>query len=121
MKEAEARERLKRLRDEFQSTVESLKERLSQNERDSSGELAMTDQHPADIATETADRELDASREAMFEARLGQIDAAFKRLGSGTYGRCVDCGETIPDERLALVPDTPYCVKDAQREQARAQ
>ena len=45
---------------------------------------------------------------------------AFVRLRAGTYGICVDCGETIPDERLRLVPDTPYCVKDAAREQARA-
>jgi RNA polymerase-binding transcription factor DksA len=57
----------------------------------------------------------------MFEARLKQIDDAFARLKAGTYGICVICGQPIPDERLQLVPDTPYCVKDAAREQARAQ
>lgn len=119
MKDNEARERLEKLRDEFRSTVDALKERLSQPERDAA-DVAVVDQHPADTATETADRELDASREAMFEARLGQIDEAFGRLKSGTYGVCIDCGEAIPDERLALMPDTPYCVKDATREQARA-
>lgn len=119
MEETEARERLEKLREEFQSTVDALKERLATSERDAT-DVAVVDQHPADTATETADRELDVSREAMFEARLSQIEEAFGRLKSGTYGTCIDCGQRIPDERLALMPDTPYCVKDATREQARA-
>jgi RNA polymerase-binding transcription factor DksA len=117
----EARQRLERLREEFASTVAALRERLAQPEREATGELAGVDQHPADTATDTAERELDVSRVAMFDARLRQIDDAFDRLKRGTYGRCIDCGQPIPDERLELLPDTPYCVKDAQREQARAQ
>ena len=120
MEEREARERLERLRDEFRSTVTAIRERLAQPERDSGGDIAIVDQHPADVATETAERELDVSRAAMFEARLGQIDDALRRLGDGTYGTCAVCGKAIPDERLALVPDTPFCVADASREQARA-
>lgn len=115
----EARDRLEKLRAEFQATVDAIRERLAQPERDTS-DIALVDQHPADVATETSERELDVSREAMFEARLRQIDDAFARIKTGTYGICIDCGETIPDERLRLVPDTPYCVKDAAREQARA-
>jgi RNA polymerase-binding transcription factor DksA len=117
----EARQRLERLREEFASTVAALRERLAQPEREATGELAGVDQHPADTATDTAERELDVSRVAMFDARLRQIDDAFDRLERGTYGRCIDCSQPIPDERLELLPDTPYCVKDAQREQARAQ
>ena len=116
-----ARRRLERLRDEFQASVEEIRARLAQPQRDSSGELAIVDQHPADVATDTSERELDVSREAIFEARLKQIDDALTRLASGTYGRCIICNTMIPDERLAAVPDTPFCVKDAQREQARAQ
>jgi RNA polymerase-binding transcription factor DksA len=99
----------------------AIRARLAQSERETSGELAIVDQHPADTATDTAERELDASRAAMFEARLRQIDDAFDRLKQGGYGICVDCGQPIPKERLELLPDTPYCLKDAQREQARAQ
>ena len=120
MKEEEARERLTKLRGEFASTVDALKQRLAQSELESGGDIALVDQHPADVATETSDRELDVSREAMFEARLGQIDAAFDRLRAGTYGTCIVCGQAIPEERLVLIPDTPYCVKDAAKEQARA-
>ena len=81
----EARDRLTKLREEFATTVEALRQRLAQPERDAS-DIALVDQHPADVATETSERELDASREAMFEARLRQIDDAFGRLKAGTYG-----------------------------------
>jgi RNA polymerase-binding transcription factor DksA len=57
----------------------------------------------------------------MFEARLGLIAEALDRLERGEYGRCVICGQAIPEERLELVPETPFCVEDAEREQARAQ
>lgn len=120
MEAKEARGRLEKMRAEFEGTVASLRERLADSQGESGGDIALVDQHPADVATETADRELDASREAMFEARLGQIDEAFRRLDDGTYGTCVICGKTIPDERLEILPDTPYCVEDAQREQSRA-
>ncbi|HUQ42534.1 MAG TPA: TraR/DksA C4-type zinc finger protein [Candidatus Limnocylindrales bacterium] len=117
----EARERLTKLREEFTSTVTAIRERLADPQRESTGDIGTVDQHPADVATDTAERELDVSRAAMFEARITQIDDAFDRLKQGGYGTCIICGEQIPDERLALLPDTPYCVKDAQREQARAQ
>jgi RNA polymerase-binding transcription factor DksA len=73
------------------------------------------------VATDTTEREVDVSREAMFAARLKQIDDALTRLSSGTYGHCIVCNTAIPDERLRAIPDTPFCAKDAQREQARAQ
>lgn len=116
----EARDRLTKLREEFSGTVDSIRERLADSQQQSGGEISLADQHPADAATETADRELDTSREAMFASRLRQIDDAFARLERGEYGRCAICGKAIPDERLQLMPDTPYCVEDAQREQSRA-
>jgi RNA polymerase-binding transcription factor DksA len=120
VEQQEARERLTRLRDEFASSAAAIRERLAQPQRDAT-DIATVDQHPADVATETAERELDVSRLAMFEARVTQIDTAFDRIKQGDFGRCVVCGQPIPDERLELVPDTLFCVKDAQREQARQQ
>ena len=111
------RERLERERAELASTVERIKERLAVSQRDSGGEIALADQHPADVASETEARELDVARQAMFEARLGSIDEALQRLERGEYGRCVVCGKEIPAARLDLVPETPYCVEDAEREQ----
>jgi RNA polymerase-binding transcription factor DksA len=111
------RERLERERADLAATVERIKERLAVPQRDSGGDIALADQHPADVASETEARELDLARETMFEARIGLIDEALKRLERGEYGRCIVCGREIPEARLDLVPETPYCVDDAEREQ----
>ena len=49
--------------------------------------------------------------------RLGQsgveeirrIMAALQRVRSGNYGTCVQCGMTISEERLDILPATPFC------------
>ena len=41
------------------------------------------------------------------------VDAALKRLGEGEYGYCVNCGEAVEAERLALDPATPFCIAHA--------
>ena len=111
------RERLVRERADLQGTVERIRERLAVPQRESGGEIALVDQHPADAASETEARELDVARQTMFEAKIALIDEALVRLERGKYGRCVVCGQPIPEERLELVPETPYCVDDAEREQ----
>jgi len=121
MGEATVRERLLRERADLHGTIDRIRERLAVPQRDSGGDIALADQHPADAASETEARELDVARQAMFEAKLELIHEALRRLDRGDYGRCVICGRQIPDERLELVPETPYCVEDAEREQARAQ
>ena len=37
------------------------------------------------------------------------IDAALQRMDDGTYGECVTCGEPISEERLDILPFTPFC------------
>ena len=111
------RERLERERADLVETVERIKERLAVPQRDSGGDVALADQHPADVASETEARELDLARQTMFEARIGLIDEALRRLERGEYGKCVICGRDIPEERLDLVPETPFCIEDAEREQ----
>lgn len=73
-------------------------------------ELTTVDQHSADSATNlvTADRE-----EATIEIVRGQqerVREALARLEAGTYGRCVDCGAQLPDERLEARPEAARCV-----------
>src|SRR5512139_19410 len=63
------------------------------------GELAADD-----VARDVALAEID--RDA---AEIAAIDAAFERLDSGTYGRCVECGMAIPPARLAHAPEAARC------------
>ena len=41
------------------------------------------------------------------------LDAALQRLDDGEYGYCVNCGEEIEADRLALDPATPFCIAHA--------
>jgi DnaK suppressor protein len=38
---------------------------------------------------------------------LNKVREALKRIEEGTYGRCIEDGETIPEARLHVVPWTP--------------
>lgn len=114
------RERLARERDDAVQALATVSERLAVPQGESGGELTLSDQHPADAATETAQRELDLTHQRRFEGRLARIDAAIARIAKGDYGRCAACGQPIPEERLEILPATPYCVKDSAREEREA-
>lgn len=60
-------------------------------------------------ATEREDEEVleDLGAAGLREIRM--IEAALDRAEQGTYGICVRCGEAIGDERLDVVPQTPFC------------
>ena len=74
--------------------------------------------HMAETATATLDREIDYTLEENSENVLAAIDAALKRIEDGTYGICVDRGEQIPVERLEAIPWTTLCI-DCKRLQER--
>lgn len=41
------------------------------------------------------------------------IDAAIVRMNEGEYGACVVCGDDISEERLDVLPHTPFCKRHA--------
>jgi DnaK suppressor protein len=69
-----------------------------------------TDNHLADVATVTYDRELDYTLEENSEELLRAIDDALLRINDGTYGICENRGEKISAERLEAVPWTRLCI-----------
>jgi DnaK suppressor protein len=69
-----------------------------------------TDNHIAETATVTLDREIDYTLEENSEHVLSEIDAALARIEAGTYGVCVNCGKPIAEERLAAIPWATYCI-----------
>ena len=48
-------------------------------------------------------------------AELRDIDAAFARIATGTYGICVDCGEPIDPARLEQLPQAKRDVECQRR------
>jgi RNA polymerase-binding transcription factor DksA len=81
-------------------------------EQASRTELSNADQHPAEQASETLEREIDSTVEQRVQAELGLVDAALGRLKAGRYGLCEVCGKPIADARLEAMPATRYCVDD---------
>ena len=101
----EERERLDNVRSTFDG------EGLDQSESESLGELSSYDQHQADVATETFEREKDLSILESLEASIEDVDAALERLDAGAYGRCEVCDIEIGDERLEARPMARFCVE----------
>jgi RNA polymerase-binding transcription factor len=110
---AHARQRLL----EERAHRQSLAQRLRQEESDAveSSELSKVDQHPAELGTETFERELELTTIIIVEAELKDIDDALRKLEQGTYGTCEACGKPIDPERLEAKPWARFCVTDQAR------
>jgi DnaK suppressor protein len=105
------------------AVVEALDYLHKENPRsleDETGELVSgsADQHLADTATETVDREIDYTLEETDGRLLAAIDDALARIEAGTYGVCVNCGAQIPPERLEAMPWAMLCI-DCKRKEER--
>lgn len=38
------------------------------------------------------------------QALLSEVESALKRIDQGTYGKCTNCGQPIPEKRLEALP-----------------
>ena len=105
-------------RDRVSLTVENLHESNSGSLEDETEEETY-DNHLADSATATLNREIDYTLEENSEHVLSGIDEALARIESGTFGRCARCGTQIGQERLEALPYATRCI-DCQRLVERA-
>ncbi len=112
------REALLEERDRVTAAIQNLHADHPGTISDETGEDAVYDNHLADTATETYDRELDYTLEENSEHVLRDIDAALRRIEDGTYGTCTNCGKQIPEERLEARPWATLCI-DCQRDRER--
>lgn len=87
---------------------------LGMSIRDATGVLSVIDNHPADLASTTFQREMELGFEGTVEDLLGKVEAALGRLDEGSYGMCTRCGRQIAEERLEAQPWSELCI-DCQR------
>lgn len=99
-----AKERLASVKAELQAMTEMSRDALATVELDqqSVGRLSRMDalQQQAMAQNQERTRKRD----------LVRIDMAERRLSIGDYGYCEECGEEIPDKRLAIDPMAEKCV-----------
>ena len=100
-------------RDRVTLTVENLHEANSGSLEDETEEETY-DNHLADSATATLNREIDYTLEENSEHVLDGINDALERIEDGTFGTCARCGKQIAEERLEAIPYATRCI-DCQR------
>jgi DnaK suppressor protein len=110
--------RLLEERERVAAEISELDAELSKSLEDTSGESPY-DQHMAETAGVTLDREIDLSLEENARARLAQIDRALRKFEDGSYGQCDKCGKVIGEARLEIAPYSTLCV-DCKRLDERA-
>ncbi|MCP9456253.1 MAG: TraR/DksA C4-type zinc finger protein [Nitrospira sp.] len=65
---------------------------------------------PLDQATEGLEQELTIQTRIRALEQLHRIERALRLMQTNEYGRCRRCHQEIPYKRLAVKPDTIYCV-----------
>jgi DnaK suppressor protein len=101
--------RLLEERARLEREIADLEADLSESLEDSSEESPY-DQHMAETAAVTLDREIDLSLDENLRASVAQIDRALDKLEKGSYGRCDKCGKPIPGGRLEVAPFATLCI-----------
>ncbi|MGN6431948.1 MAG: TraR/DksA C4-type zinc finger protein [Gaiellaceae bacterium] len=109
------RARLQDERNKVMAAIAYLKKENPGAIEEITGDLALGpgDNHLADLATDTIDREIDDTLEENSVRVLREIDAALKRIDEGTYGTCTAGGEPIEPERLEYLPWATLCAEHA--------
>lgn len=109
MDDARARELLRseraRIEDELRELAPS----------EGSDELSSLDQHIADEASDLYEQEVRVGRLDDLRRQLRAVERAEARLAAGTYGRSVESGVPIPDERLEAQPTAERTVEEEAR------
>jgi DnaK suppressor protein len=113
---------------EFKRLLEQERGRLTDAvsflERDNAGSIedelgevsgGGVDNHMADTASATFDRELEDGLEEGVQQTLVDVEAALARIEDGSFGICEICGKPIGAERLAAIPWARFCIDDQRR------
>jgi DnaK suppressor protein len=103
-------------RERLSREIDDLDADLSKSLEDSSEESPY-DQHMAETAGVTLDREIDLTLEENARATIAQIDRALVKLEGGSYGECDKCAGAIGADRLKAAPFATLCIECKRREE----
>ncbi|MBN1464238.1 TraR/DksA C4-type zinc finger protein [candidate division KSB1 bacterium] len=107
-----------RKRQELIEQLNKLKESgLNNSVSDSAGDHSTYSLHMADQGTDTMEREkqyMFASREQNY---LYHLDMALERIEKGEFGKCINCGNEIGQDRLEAVPHVRLCINCKSKEE----
>ena len=104
---------------------ERLNKKMSQSEglgrhenlKESTQELSLYDNHPADMGTENYERSKDLALHDHEMRKYRAIELALEKIEAGDYGLCEGCRQGIDPARLEEIPETRFCLKCKEREE----
>ncbi|MGI6778050.1 MAG: TraR/DksA C4-type zinc finger protein [Acetivibrionales bacterium] len=97
-------------RSNIEGIIKKMKENGTANQSEHHPvELSNYDNHPAEIATELFQVELNNALMVHEEHLLWEINHALEKIDKGTYGKCELCGKQIIKERLEAIPYARVC------------
>jgi DnaK suppressor protein len=117
-----AKTTLERFRKRLEEEKSRLEEQIEDYERDLE-EARLTesssDRSPDPGNAEASSMKLEYAKELSIEQNtldlLRKVDRALERVAAGGYGICESCGNSIPVERLDVLPYSTLCVECAAR------
>jgi RNA polymerase-binding protein DksA len=89
--------------------IERRTSRLDESER--ATEMSSYDDLPADLASQTFEREKDLAIGESVENLLHKVISALEKIERGTYGLCDACGRAIMKARLKALPYATLCLE----------
>lgn len=113
----EFRELLEDHRKRAVNAIEHLK-KANPGSLDDEASESHADNHLAETATVTHDREIAYTLEENEEEIVASVDAALGRIDDGTFGLCARCGNAIAEDRLRAIPYATLCI-DCKRKDER--
>ncbi len=115
--------------------IQKMKERLEAKRAELQQQIGdLTEAHPTPVdpieasegsqdfeetAVDFQEMQQEQSIDVNERALLTEVENALKRIENGTYGKCVVCGQPIPEKRLEAIPWAARCVKDQERLEQR--
>lgn len=105
------REMRRRMAGDFDQVAEEVREEVNPG-----GNLSNAPVHLGDMASDRLNADIDVLETET--VMLDEIDEALRRIKEGSFGVCADCGQTIPEERLEVIPYATRCVACAEKSES---
>jgi DnaK suppressor protein len=100
-----ARERLEQLLADVDRSIATLE---AESGGPSSSQRSDVDTADPGTALSDADREAAAIETLVLQRK--HVTEALARVEAGSYGKCIECGTALPEERLEARPEAARCV-----------
>ena len=102
----------------FQSRLQQREQQLLQELADAKGEREQAQdaedlprEPDANQTRESSDREVRHAEQLRDQHELQDVRAALQRIADGSYGECIDCGQSIALARLQAFPSAKRCIQ----------